>query len=217
MINAGKILVAYADDHNMFRKLLVKHLESDDRIKVILQGTDGADLLAQISGSGILPDVCLIDINMPNMGGLELLCKIRKEWPSVKCIILTAFNDDTKIITMISHGANGYLIKNSDPEVVIMAIKEAYVNGCYYSDVANSRMFRMVLTQKIKVDTFSEIEIAIMKYCCTSLTYPEIANELGIGFRSLDAYREKLFSKLEINSRIGIAIAAIKLGFHSIN
>lgn len=217
MINAGKILVAYADDHNMFRKLLVKHLESDDRIKVILQGTDGADLLAQISGSGILPDVCLIDINMPNMGGLELLCKIRKEWPSVKCIILTAFNDDTKIITMINHGANGYLIKNSDPEVVIMAIKETFATGYYYSDVADSRMFRLVLTQKIKADTFSEIEIAIMKYCCTSLTYPEIANELGIGFRSLDAYREKLFSKLEINSRIGIAIAAIKLGFHSIN
>ncbi len=118
---------------------------------------------------------------------------------------------------MINNGASGYVIKHSDPEVVITAIKEAHENGFYYSDVADSRMFRMVLAQKIKADTFSEIEISIMKYCCTSLSYPEIANEMGISFRSLDAYREKLFSKLDINSRIGLVIAAIKLEFYSIN
>lgn len=217
MQKTGKVLVGYADDHTMFRKLLIKHLEVSSDIRVIVQGDDGKMLLNKIVQLGILPDVCLIDINMPNMGGHELLCKIREQWPSVKCIVLTAFNDDVKIINMIRHGACGYLLKNSDPEEVITAIKEVHHHGYYYSDVANSRLYRLILKDKIEAHTFTELETTFMKYACSSLTYAEIAQKMDISYRSLDSYRDKLFFKLEVSSRIGIVIAAIELGIFSIN
>lgn len=207
------ITVAYADDHVAVRKGIIACLKEEKTIEVIIEGDNGEDLLNKLVSAENLPDVCLIDINMPKMNGFQLLKEIKKRWPRIGCLILTVFENDSYVIEMIRHGANGYLLKSCNPAEIADAIISIAHNGYYYSETANQKTYNIVKNNKFKEVELNGREIDLLKYACTELSYGDIAAKMEISFKSLDGIRERLFIKLNINSRIGLAMASIQLGY----
>lgn len=214
METTGKILVAYADDHVLVRKSVVRNIQDDTDINVIIEALEGKELLNKIQSFGMLPNVCLIDINMKGMGGLELLISIQQKWSSIKCLVVSAYDDDEKINTMIRSGASGYLLKSADPQELIEAIKTAYKGEKFYNEVASHKRFNMVLQGFIPTTTFTDTETEFISLVCSSLTYFDISQKLGISFRSVDSIRERVFKKLAVHNKTELVIKGIELGIY---
>ena len=212
-MNPDCIKVAYSDDHIAVRKGIIACIETNQRIKVIIEGNDGEELLKNLMNSKESPDICLIDINMPKMDGFKLLKEIKQRYPKMKCLVLTVFEHEPYIIQMIKHGANGYLLKSCNPTEIILAIETIYDNGYYFSTTANEKLFALVKEKKIKELKLNPREIVLLQYACSEYSYGDIAKKMELSFKSLDGVRERLFAKLHINSRVGLAMAAIHLGY----
>jgi two-component system invasion response regulator UvrY len=212
----NRIHVAYCDDHIAVRKGIIACIESDSDISVIVEGNDGASLLSGIALSPIVPDLCLIDINMPNMDGFQFLKEVKQRYPDMKCLVLTVFEHEPYIIQMIKHGANGYLQKSCNPSEIVMAIKAICQQGFYYSSVAGEKIYTLVKEKKVKELKLNHREIMLLQFACSELSYGDIAKEMAITFKTLDGVRERLFVKLNISSRVGLAMSAINLGYATI-
>lgn len=210
------ITVAYAEDHLAVRKGIIANLEADASIKVIIEGNNGEELLTNLMEAQVLPDLCLIDINMPKMDGFKLLTEIKKRWPLMPCLVFTVFEFESYIIEMIKNGANGYLLKSCDPEELNMAVHSIYTDGYYYSEIANSTSFNMVQNKKFKNWVFSDREIELLRYACTEMSYADIAAEMNTTFKTVEGIRERLCVKLGVTTRIGLALASIELGYFTI-
>jgi two-component system, NarL family, invasion response regulator UvrY len=206
------IHIAYAEDHVSVRKGIVSVLHAMGDIHVDIEADNAVDMLDQLVTAARLPDICMIDINMPQMDGFSLLIEIKKRWPDMRTLILTLFNREPYIIQMIKFGANGYLLKNCDPSEIKRALLSIYHTGYYYSHVANSILFESVLNNEVKLTSFTDAEKEFMKHCCSNLSYDEIAEAMNTTSRSVKGYRDRLFNKLDVNSRVELALYAIQSG-----
>jgi two-component system invasion response regulator UvrY len=207
------IKVALADDHAILRKGVAEILSKFEGIEVIMQAGNGKELITKLLSTYELPDVCILDINMPEMNGYETAAAIKKRWPDIKILALSMYDTELNIIKMLHNGASGYVLKDNDPEDLKVAIKEVHQHGFYYSDLVTGRMLHLLHdpTSKNELD-LNDRETTFLKYCCTELTYKEIADKMFLSPRTIDGYREALFKKLEITTRTGLAMYAIKAG-----
>ncbi|MES2479421.1 MAG: response regulator transcription factor [Bacteroidota bacterium] len=208
------IKIAYADDHKVMRKGIVSLIEADNRMSVIIEGDNGEELLNKLIFAKEFPDVCLIDINMPVMDGYTLLREIRKRWPELPCIILTGLFDEYYVIEMIKIGANGYLLKSCSFKEIIDAIYSVCQKGYYYNDLLSENIIQNVLSVKQKLPILNDREIEFLRLLCSELSYIDIAQKMNTTFKTVDGIRERLGLKLRINSKVGLVIAAIRLGFY---
>ena len=207
------IKIALADDHAMLRKGVAEILSGFDDMEVIIQASNGRELITKLEIATTLPDVCIIDINMPEMNGYDTSAAIRKQWHGIKILALSMYDTDLNIIKMLRNGANGYVLKDNDPADLQVAITEVCKNGFYHSELVTGRMLHLLHDSDSKVALdLNDREITFLKYCCTELTYKEIAEKMFLSPRTIDGYREVLFAKLETTSRTGLAIYAIKAG-----
>jgi len=206
------IQVAFADDHVMVRKGIISLLNSVGGIDVIIEADNGQQLITEIEEAKKKPEICILDINMPDMDGFTLLCEIKRKWPDMKILILTASDSELYVIRTMQAGANGYLLKRSDIEIVKEALCSIHSEGYYYSDCANSTIFHLVNTKAIKLQSLTESEITVLKYCCSDLTYGQIAQKMHTTIRSVEGCRDRLFNKLNLNNRTGLALFAIRFG-----
>lgn len=213
MKNNTTVHIAYADDHKVVRKGLVFFLNSMWGIQVDIEADNGKDLITQLQNAGRLPDICLLDINMPEMNGFETIIKIKENWPQMKVLVLTVFDNEAYIIRMISYGANGYLLKSCDPEEIKAAILSIHNDGMYYSGNFTRQFVGDIKSKKVKPPKFTEGEALVLKYSCTDLSYSEIAGKLGTTTRSVEGYRDSLFKKLNVHNRVGLAMFAVQFGF----
>lgn len=207
------IKVALADDHTMLRKGVAEILSGFDGIEVCMQAANGKELLARLEAATELPHVCILDINMPEMNGYETAAAIKQRWPKIKILALSMYDTELNIIKMLRNGANGYVLKDNDPEDLKVAIKEVHKHGFYHSELVTGRMLHLLHdpASKAALD-LNDREITFLKYCCTELTYKEVAEKMFLSPRTIDGYREALFAKLQTTSRTGLAIYAIKAG-----
>lgn len=207
------IHIALADDHAMLRKGVAEMLSKFDNMKVVAEAGNGKELLAQLERIDPIPDVCIIDINMPEMNGYDTASAIKRNYPKMRILALSMYDTELNIIKMLRNGANGYLLKDADPEELRHAINAVYTNGFYYSDIVTGRMLNILHDPdgKTNVDLNAK-ELQFLKYCSTELTYKEIADEMNLSARTIDGYRETLFRKLNITTRTGLAMYAIKAG-----
>ncbi|MBC7553628.1 MAG: response regulator transcription factor [Taibaiella sp.] len=207
------IKVALADDHTILRKGVAEILSGFEGIEVIMQAGNGRELITKMESTQVLPDVCIVDINMPEMNGYETASAIRKHWPDIKILALSMYDTELNIIKMLRNGANGYVLKDNDPEDLKIAINEVMKHGFYYSELVTGRMLHLLQDSASKIASdLNEREITFLKYCCTEFTYKEIAERMFLSPRTIDGYREVLFGKLQTTSRTGLAIYAIKAG-----
>ncbi len=212
------IQVALADDHKLFRKGMIALLEDVEDLAVNFEANNGLELLQHLA-DGAKPDVILLDISMPEMDGIEALKRIRLDHPAIKVIMLTMNQDDAMILHLMELGANGYLLKESDPDEVEMAIHAVVESGFYF----NERVSRALLTKIVKGDKFkptfsglvqlTEREVETLDLVCRGLTNPEIGAKLFISPRTVEGHRKNIMEKMGVRNTAGMIVYAIKKGW----
>ncbi|WP_118973942.1 response regulator transcription factor [Taibaiella koreensis] len=211
-----KILVAFADDHTTVRKTVAAFLTGLGGIEVVVQAANGKELIDAIETLETKPDVAVLDINMPVMNGFETVQMLKERWENIKILVLTTFMDELYVCKMIRYGANGYLSKDCDPEEIKRALVAIKEQGMYYSDFFVEKM-AVVVKDKKKEPRITERELQFMKHCISDLTYFQIASLMKTTQKSVEGYRDSLFRKLGVNSRVGLAVFAIKSGLVTID
>ena len=206
-----QIKIAIADDHTIFRKAIIDMISAQGDGKVILDAINGKELIEKIERSPELPDVCIIDINMPVMNGYDTVLAIKEKWPTIKVLALSMINEEFSAIKMLRNGANGYIVKDCDPRDLHDAILGVYNNTYYHSELVTSRMIHSLQHNK-DITNISEKEMELLKYSCSDLTYKQIAEKMHVSPRTIDDYRDALFAKLNVKSRTALALFALRMG-----
>ncbi len=207
------IKVAIADDHTMFREGLIRILSAYKNIEVLFSVENGKDLLKQLGNAVKLPDICIIDINMPVMNGYDTVKRIKKDYATVNCLALSMYGDEENIIRMIRSGAKGYILKGDQPSKLVKALEEVHEKGFFYSELITSSVIKNSKKEDVVQESdFTEKELIFIKYACTDMTYRQIAETMELSERTIDGYRDRLFHKLDTKSRIGLVIQAIRNG-----
>ncbi len=208
--------VALADDHVLLRNGLASLIKNFGH-EVILEANNGEDLIRQIS-EGKRPDLILIDINMPVKDGYETSFWLRENYPEIKILALSMLDDENAIIRMIKNGVRGYVLKESEPNELKAAINAVLQKGFYYSEMVTGRLVHSISgidnesNSSQQVIQLTEREIEFLKLACTEMTYKEIASKMFLSPRTIDGYRDALFLKLDIKTRTGLVIYAVKNG-----
>ncbi len=215
---SNKIKLALADDHTLFRKGVEELIEDFENMEVLYSVANGKELISKLSSAKLLPDICLLDINMPEMNGFDTAKKIKEQWQDMKILAVSVYDTEFNIISMMRAGACGYILKDAQPAALRIAIESVYKNGFYHSELITGKVLHQLISQPKEVTSASmnENEIQFLKLCCTEMTYREIADIMKISHRTIDGYRDQLFEKLNIKSRTGLVMYALKTGIASL-
>ena len=212
-----KTTIGLVDDHQLFLKSLSLMLETFGAYEIIVEALHGKDLQEKMARSGKVPDMMLIDVNMPVMDGIETSRWLNQHYPAMKLIAVSMNDKDHAIIEMFKAGCSAYLLKDTHPTELERALKEVTGKGYYNADTSNIN-FRRILT---KLNDKPEIALTIrerqfLKFACSELTYKQIAGEMNVSERTVDGYRESLFEKFHVQSRVGLCLEALRNGFASL-
>jgi DNA-binding NarL/FixJ family response regulator len=214
------IKIALADDHAILRRGVAELISKFDNMSVIMEAGNGKELIAQMNEAPLkkMPDLCVLDINMPEMNGYETASIIHKNWPRIKILALSMYDTEMNIIKMLRNGAHGYVLKDAEPEELKKAINEIYTNGFYHSELLTERVLRLLHPYNSKPnELLTDNETTFLTLCCSEMTYKEIAERMSLSPRTIDGYRENLFLKLDITTRTGLVMYAIRAGLVSPN
>jgi DNA-binding NarL/FixJ family response regulator len=207
-MEAPKIRIAIVDDHTLFRNGVAALMREFDDLLVLFEADNGQQMQQMITQHA-LPEVILMDINMPVLDGYDATTWLKQNYPTVKVLALSMFEDDKAVIRMIKCGACGYLLKESSPKEVHQAIQVIAEKGMYINELVSGKMVRSLTNTDI-APAFSINETLFLKLCCTELTYKEMADQMFVSPRTVDNYRDALFQKLNLKSRTGLVLYAIQ-------
>ena len=211
-----KIKVALADDHILLRNGLAGLINSFDDYTVIFEADNGADFQKKIQ-KGNEPELVLMDINMPGMDGFATAEWLRQNYPLTKVLALSMYDNENSIIRMFKAGAKGYILKDSEPAELKTALDSIMQKGYYYSELVTGKLIHSINISNQngngnKTNQLNDRETEFLKLAATELTYKEIAEKMNLSPRTIDGYRDALFEKLELKSRVGLVLYAIKNG-----
>ena len=207
------IRIAIADDHTMLRKGIVGLLRTSDKFEIVAEAGNGQELIDLIGKLKEHPDVCMLDVNMPVLDGYKTLVKLKEIYPLMKFLILSMNDSEFAIIKMLRNGANGYLLKEDDPEELKRAIEYVAENDFYHSALTSAHLRGIRKSgDKYKAIAMNTNEQTFLELCCTEMVYKEIAAQMGLSVRTVEGYRDELFQKLGVNTRTGLVIYALKNG-----
>lgn len=197
------IRVFIYDDSNERRDSLKALLMLNDQLKFVGEAMNCSNVLSDIENT--LPDVILMDINMPEVNGIEGLRIIKEHYPEVKVLMQTAFDDSNKIFTSLKNGASGYILKKDKPQRILQAIEEVYEGGA----VLNPGIAQKVLDyfKPITINNpLSPKEMEVLSLLSEGLSYKMVADKLGVSYATVNTYGKRIYEKLHISS-LGEAIA----------
>lgn len=205
------IRIAVVDDHSLFRKGLINLIQAvDPNFQVELEAANGKELMQKLAPSE-LPDLVVLDYDMPLMNGYETTLALRKLSPDVRIMMLTMKNDEHTLIRMLRAGVNGYLSKDVEPEELKQAINGIHLHGFHYNDGITGTLIEAIRSpQDGQRSQLNDQEMRFLNLACSELTYREIADEMCLSEKTIDGYRSKLFDKLQVKSRVGLVIYAVK-------
>ncbi|MFT3910545.1 MAG: response regulator transcription factor [Ferruginibacter sp.] len=211
-----KYKIMLADDHVLLREALSTLINSFEETEVVSVAGNGEELM-EIFKKGQVPDVVLLDLNMPKMDGFETAAWIQKMHPSVKILILTMYDSEIALIRLLQSGVKGFLKKDIHPLDLKTALISVAENGYYYSHNTTGKLASLFQKNhnnqsSIEKAILTPLEIDFLKLASTELTYKEIADQMKITPRVIDSYRDALFEKLDVKSRVGLALYAVKNG-----
>jgi DNA-binding NarL/FixJ family response regulator len=211
------ITLALADDHVLLRNGLANLLKDLD-YEIVFEADNGKQFIEKLK-THPAPEIALMDINMPLMDGYETTLYLKNNYPEIKVLALSMYDDENAIIRMLRNGAKGYILKDSDPSELKTALRDVSTKGFYHSDLVTGTLIHTLnhlddpenasLREGYKLN---EREIEVLKYMCTELTYKEIADQMHVSPRTVDGYRDSLLEKLECKSRVGLVLFAIRQG-----
>lgn len=212
--NMTKITIV--DDHILFRRGLAIIINSFSDYKIISEASNGKEFIENINPNN-LPGIVLLDITMPEMNGYETARWLHTHYPSVKVLALSMLNDERAIIKMLKNGAKGYILKDSEPQDLRTALDSLVTKGIYLNELMCTNIIHCMNNQfeedqelfKKKTE-LTERETEFLKRVCSDLSYKQIADIMFLSPRTIDGYRDALFQKLNVSTRIGLVLYAIR-------
>ena len=208
--------VILVDDHILLRDTLATLIDSFEECSIAAVASNGKELQRLIA-SGHEPDIVVLDLNMPVMDGYETAQWLQEQHPSAKILILTMYDSEIALIRLLQLGVRGFLKKDIHPFELKTALLSVANDGYYYAHNTTGKLagfFQKNHQNKSSIEKamLSPTDIEFLKMASTDMTYKEIAREMKITPRAIDGYRDNLFEKLDVKSRVGLAIYAIKNG-----
>lgn len=208
------IKVAIADDHQIFRKGVILSLRPFTNLKFVLEAENGDELLQGIPEAQ--PDVILMDLRMPNKDGIETTKIISKTYPNIHIIVLTMFEDERFVTHLMENGANGYLLKSAEPGEIKKAIMEVMARGYYLNNFVNRILLKKSHNRTKTIPNLnSEIVIndkekQVIRLLCMEYTAQEIAKEMDISPRTVEAIKDRLMERFGVKNSVGLVFYAMK-------
>lgn len=213
------IKVAMVDDHILLRNALASLINNTDNCSVVIECSNGKELISKLKNPTPL-DLVILDLNMPEMDGHQTALYLQKNHPEIKVIMLTMYDSELALIRLLKAGVKGFMKKDIHPTELMHAIQSVHEQGYYYSAQTSSKLAGLFRDEEsahaIDKILLSDQEIEFLKFVCSELTYKEVAVQLKMNPRAIDGMRDNLFTKLDVKSRVGLAIYAIKHGIVSI-
>lgn len=210
-----KKTIVIVDDHLLIAKALEGIIGNFGDFEVIYVAENGKDLIEKLENGEKIPDIILLDISMPLMDGFETAFWLKVNHPNIKVMALSMQGDDNSVIKMIKNGAKGYLLKNTHPKDLETALSKLNSDGFFYPDWASKIIFSNINGDKgyEKTVRISDREKEFLTYTVTELSYKEIAEKMCCSPRTVESYRDQLCEKLDLKTRVGLAVFALKNGF----
>lgn len=211
--------IVIADDHLLIAKAITSIIEQFKNYNVLYECENGQMLIEKFKVKKNIPDIVLLDISMPVIDGFETALWIKENHPEILVMALTMQGDDESLIKMIKCGARGYLQKNVHPVELEKAMDTLVQKGFYYPDWATSRVLHALSSGndgKPGGINISEREKEFLQYACTEFTYKEIGEKMFCSARTVESYRDSLFEKLGVKTRVALALYAVKIGVHKL-
>jgi DNA-binding NarL/FixJ family response regulator len=215
--------IVLVDDHLLIAKAIAGIINSMHDFRVMYEVENGKALIEKFTLKSNIPEIVLLDISMPVMNGFETCLWLKENHPDVLVMALSMQDDDESLLTMVQNGAKGYMLKNTHPTDLEFGLKTLVEDKVYFPQWATSRFLNNMVNghkQGSKPDlknlTLSEREEEFMKYLCSELTYKEIAEKMFCSPRTIDGYRDSLFEKFNVHTRVGLALISVKLGYFKV-
>ena len=208
--------VAIIDDHLLFSQSLKGLINTFEEFEVTHEANNGKVFIEILKNSSSLPEIALMDMNMPIMDGAETTYWLNKNFPSIKVLALSMEDDENSILKMIRNGAKGYLLKDIHPDILLEALQSVLKEGFYHTKKVSNTLVNSLHTtgnarKNSKVE-LQERELEFLKLVSTEMTYKEVASVMNLSPKTIDGYREQLFKKLAVKNRIGLVLYALKNG-----
>ncbi|MBH2005192.1 MAG: response regulator transcription factor [Sphingobacteriia bacterium] len=211
------IKIALVDDHIIARRGLKAIFESEKDIEVVWEASNGKELIDNLANTVSIPEIIVLDINMPILSGIDVIDKIKSEYPKISILVFSLLYSEDTIINMITKGACGYLSKTTDPEIFPEVIRQIHTSGFYLGDLVKKEFFKKYNAIKLKPGFYGKEfltakEVEFIKLSSSNLSYKEIAVHLNINPKTVENYRDSLFQKLDINNRAALTVFAYQSG-----
>jgi DNA-binding NarL/FixJ family response regulator len=203
-----EVQIALVDDHRLFRSGIASMVQKLDGYTVIFEAGNGEELIGNIQ-LGKRPHIVLLDINMPVMNGINTASWLRGAHPEIRVIVLSMADDPERVLSMLKLGIKGYLLKDAEPYEFEQALQRVSHGDVYYPDFVTKYLLDTI-NPPVEQSKLNTREIEFLKLASTELTYKEIADQMKISVRTVDGYRDQLFEKLHLKSRVGLVLYAIK-------
>lgn len=211
-------MVAIADDHSLLRNALARLITTFEDYTILFEADNGKELRTKIM-QHIIPDIVLLDVSMPEMDGFETTQWLRKNYPQIKILVLSMMSDEKTIIKMFRLGAKGYLLKNTNPAELKSAMDAVMHKNVYLSEFISEKLVSGLHHDpgpEVKEVLLNEREREFLRWTCSELSYKEIAGKMSLSPHTVDDYRQSLFNRLKVHSRVGLVMYAIKNGIMEI-
>lgn len=208
------IKVAIADDHKIFRKGVILSLRHYSNIHFVLEADNGEDLLNQLDE--VKPDVVLMDLRMPVKDGIEATKFINKHYPNIAVIVLTMHEDDRFVTHLMENGANGYLLKSTDPSEIKKAITDVVTKGYYLNNFVNRILLKRAHNKTKAIPSLNndfpvtDKEKDVLRYICMEFTSQEIGQKMEISPRTVESIKERLMERFGVKNTAGLVFFAVK-------
>lgn len=213
-----KTKIAIVDDHELMAKALSGLVQKFENYDVIYEAFSGPEMIQRIKHE--IPDVVLLDVSMPEMDGYEVAKWLKDNHPQIKILALSMNNKEEAIVKMLRNGAKGYLLKGCKPQELKQGLDSIVEKGFYYTEYLTSQLIKNLNPEHV-LDPVAELgindrELYFVRLSCSDLTYAEIADKMCVSPRTVDGYRESVFVKMNVKSRVGMVLEAIRMGMFEV-
>ena len=215
---AEVLKLGIVDDHKLFRKGLITLIDlAYPKCEILFEADNGLDLQHKLLKKN-LPEIIIMDVNMPGMDGFASAQWLKENYPEIKVLVVSMVEKEETIVRMLKLGVKGYLSKDVEPQELGEALRSIMNRGFYYTDYLTGKLVMSIQSEgsgKQKISNLPQIndrEKLFLELACSELTYNEIADKMFLSPKTIDGYRNSLFEKLNVKSRVGLALYAVRNG-----